>query len=95
MWGGRGRWGGRGEGGRCWEDYSRAFLSSTPPHTCGVSYGAWYPYHSGTLPDGCKLAVFDHVTSNTAMLLPVAALIDLCRSRGVEVGLASCRLIVL
>ena len=47
------------------------------------------------MPDGCKLAVFDHVTSNTAMLLPVAALIDLCRSRGVEVGLASCRLIVL
>ena len=38
-----------------------------------------------TLPEGCKFAVFDHVTSNEAMLLPIRDLIDLCHARGIRV----------
>ena len=36
---------------------------------------------AATLPPGTRLAVFDTVTSNTALLLPVAELTALCRSR--------------
>lgn len=34
---------------------------------------------------GCRLAIFDHVTSNTAIVLPVARLVALCRARGIPV----------
>ncbi|GLC39561.1 hypothetical protein PLESTM_000911900 [Pleodorina starrii] len=40
---------------------------------------------SRTLPPATRLAVFDSVTSNTALVLPVAELTALCRSRGVQV----------
>ena len=32
-----------------------------------------------------RLAILDHITSDTAMVLPVAALTELCRERGVKV----------
>lgn len=39
-----------------------------------------------TLPaSGVKLAVFDHVTSNTALVLPVKELTALCHERGARV----------
>mmetsp|Transcript_62469 Transcript_62469/g.149416 ORF Transcript_62469/g.149416 Transcript_62469/m.149416 type:complete len:487 (-) Transcript_62469:57-1517(-) len=50
------------------------------------------------LPDNCFLAVFDHVTSNSALLLPIADLIRECQSRGILVlidgahGLGACEL---
>ncbi|MCB9683946.1 MAG: aminotransferase class V-fold PLP-dependent enzyme [Alphaproteobacteria bacterium] len=34
-------------------------------------------------PEGCKLAVFDHITSITGLVFPVAELVALCRERGV------------
>ena len=37
------------------------------------------------LPSDCKLAVFDHVTSNEGLLMPVRELVQLCHSRGVLV----------
>jgi isopenicillin-N epimerase len=37
------------------------------------------------MPVHCRYAVFDHITSNTALLLPVPRLIQLCRQRGVRV----------
>ena len=37
------------------------------------------------LPAGCRLAVFDAVTSNSALVMPVAELATVCRSRGVRV----------
>merc|ERR1712166_475622 len=36
-----------------------------------------------TLPEECTLAVFDHVSSNTAIRMPVEQLIQLCKERGV------------
>ena len=53
-----------------------------------------FPMHSaaevveavaGALSERTKLAVFDHVTSPTALVLPVADLIALCRARGIPV----------
>ncbi|GMH45194.1 hypothetical protein BSKO_13151 [Bryopsis sp. KO-2023] len=38
-----------------------------------------------TLPSNAKLAIFDVVTSNTAMKLPVGELIALCKKRGIPV----------
>eukprot|EP00743_Colponemidia_sp_Colp-15_P007416 GILK01008013.1.p1 GENE.GILK01008013.1~~GILK01008013.1.p1 ORF type:complete len:451 (-),score=45.37 GILK01008013.1:113-1465(-) len=38
-----------------------------------------------TLKPNTKLAIFDHITSNTAMKLPVKRLVDLCHSRSVPV----------
>lgn len=37
------------------------------------------------LPPTARLAVFDHVVSATAMVMPVAALVALCRERGIPV----------
>jgi hypothetical protein len=34
-----------------------------------------------TMPHNTKLAVFDAVTSNTALVLPIKQLVELCRSR--------------
>ena len=34
-----------------------------------------------TMPPNTHLAVFDHVTSNTALLLPVTELVLLCKDR--------------
>jgi len=36
---------------------------------------------SDTLPSHTRLAVFDAVTSNTALVLPIKELIQLCKSR--------------
>lgn len=36
---------------------------------------------SSALPPNTKLAVFDAVTSNTALVLPVQQLVQLCRDR--------------
>jgi selenocysteine lyase/cysteine desulfurase len=36
---------------------------------------------SDSLPTNTKLAVFDAVTSNTALVLPVQQLVQLCRDR--------------
>jgi isopenicillin-N epimerase len=53
-----------------------------------------FPMHSaaevveavaGALSERTKLAVFDHVTSPTALVLPVADLSALCRARGIPV----------
>ncbi|XP_077977327.1 uncharacterized protein LOC144432898 [Glandiceps talaboti] len=38
-----------------------------------------------TLRPGCRLAVFDHIPSNTPFIMPIKELIDLCHSRGVPV----------
>ncbi|MEW5307425.1 MAG: hypothetical protein WDW36_009823 [Sanguina aurantia] len=40
---------------------------------------------ASTLPANTRLAVFDAVTSNTALLLPMEGLIEICKSRGVPV----------
>lgn len=40
---------------------------------------------AATLPENAQLAVFDHITSNTAVTLPVQRLVELCHSRGVPV----------
>ncbi|KAF8066328.1 CPK24 [Scenedesmus sp. PABB004] len=40
---------------------------------------------AASLPAGARLAVFDAVTSNTALVLPLPELVALCRSRGVPV----------
>ncbi|EFN57782.1 hypothetical protein CHLNCDRAFT_21267, partial [Chlorella variabilis] len=40
---------------------------------------------AAAMPAGTKLAVFDAVTSNTAIRLPIQQLVQLCHSRGVEV----------
>lgn len=40
---------------------------------------------SRTLPSTARLAVFDHITSNTAICMPVAKLVEVCHSRGVPV----------
>lgn len=37
------------------------------------------------LPSNVDLAIFDHVTSNTALLLPVKELVQFCHSKGVKV----------
>eukprot|EP00887_Chlorella_sp_A99_P000749 scaffold5.g749.t1 len=37
------------------------------------------------LPPSARLAIFDAVTSNTAVVLPIRELVSLCHSRGVEV----------
>lgn len=34
-----------------------------------------------TMPSSTKLAVFDAVTSNTALVLPIERLVELCKSR--------------
>lgn len=34
-----------------------------------------------SIPERCQLAVFDVITSNTALLLPVERLVQLCRAR--------------
>jgi len=50
------------------------------------------------LPARCALAVFDHVTSNSALLLPVGELVRVCQARGALVlidgahGLGACDL---
>ncbi|KAF0699227.1 Aste57867_10192 [Aphanomyces stellatus] len=38
-----------------------------------------------TLPASCKLVVIDHVTSNTATVMPVKRIVELCRARGIPV----------
>ncbi|GAX74265.1 hypothetical protein CEUSTIGMA_g1714.t1 [Chlamydomonas eustigma] len=38
-----------------------------------------------TMPQNTKLAVFDAVTSNTALVLPMKQLVELCKSRGIPV----------
>lgn len=44
------------------------------------------------LPGNAKLAVFDAVTSNTALVLPIQQLVQLCRSRWVgKAWLPTCR----
>ncbi|EFJ40706.1 hypothetical protein VOLCADRAFT_119903 [Volvox carteri f. nagariensis] len=40
---------------------------------------------ASSMPSDTRLAVFDSVTSNTALVLPVRQLIQLCKSRGVQV----------
>eukprot|EP00798_Chlamydomonas_sp_ICE-L_P020283 gene20283-27041_t len=40
---------------------------------------------SSTLPANTKLAVFDSITSNTAVVLPIKALVDLCHQRNIKV----------
>ncbi|GIL54670.1 hypothetical protein Vafri_10411 [Volvox africanus] len=40
---------------------------------------------AATMPPDTRLAVFDSVTSNTALVLPVSELTRLCKSRGVQV----------
>lgn len=41
---------------------------------------------SRTMPPSTKLAVFDSVTSNTGLVLPVEQLTALCRARWVRGG---------
>ena len=50
--------------------------------TSGLDAKAIIDLVARSLPEKCKLAVFDHVTSNEAMLLPVAELTKLCQKRG-------------
>ncbi|KAL4425559.1 hypothetical protein ABPG75_009575 [Micractinium tetrahymenae] len=40
---------------------------------------------AAALPPNTRFAVFDAVTSNTAILLPICQLVELCQSRGIEV----------
>ncbi|KAL4426688.1 hypothetical protein ABPG77_004744 [Micractinium sp. CCAP 211/92] len=40
---------------------------------------------SAAMPPNARFAVFDAVTSNTAIVLPIGQLVELCHSRGVEV----------
>ncbi|KAL4860004.1 putative L-cysteine desulfhydrase 1 [Chlorella vulgaris] len=40
---------------------------------------------AAALPEGTRLAVFDAVTSNTAIVLPIQELVQLCHSRDIEV----------
>ncbi|OQR99847.1 hypothetical protein ACHHYP_04231 [Achlya hypogyna] len=41
---------------------------------------------AATLPQsGCRLVVLDHVTSNTATVLPVQRIVELCHARGIPV----------
>ncbi|GLI71197.1 hypothetical protein VaNZ11_016316 [Volvox africanus] len=40
---------------------------------------------AATMPPNTRLAVFDSVTSNTALVMPVSELTRLCKSRGVQV----------
>jgi hypothetical protein len=44
---------------------------------------------SDSLPPNTKLAVFDAVTSNTALVLPVQQLVQLCRDRYALVGMGA------
>ncbi|GFH32019.1 aminotran_5 domain-containing protein, partial [Haematococcus lacustris] len=37
------------------------------------------------MPAHTRLAVFDSITSNTALVLPIRELVALCRSRGIQV----------
>lgn len=41
---------------------------------------------ASSMPSNTKLAVFDAVTSNTALVMPVQELVQLCRDRLVEGG---------
>jgi len=41
---------------------------------------------ASSMPSNTKLAVFDAVTSNTALVMPVQELVQLCRDRLVGCG---------
>ena len=49
--------------------------------TCYCSSKALVSLVSSTLPNNAKLAVFDAVTSNTALVLPLSDIIALCKER--------------
>eukprot|EP00002_Diphylleia_rotans_P023330 TRINITY_DN458_c0_g1_i1.p1 TRINITY_DN458_c0_g1~~TRINITY_DN458_c0_g1_i1.p1 ORF type:complete len:527 (+),score=79.31 TRINITY_DN458_c0_g1_i1:3479-5059(+) len=61
------------------------YVEASIPMICLQSEDAIVSFVTKHLPINCKLAIFDHITSNTAVILPVEKLVRLCQQRGIRV----------
>ncbi|RHY20070.1 hypothetical protein DYB25_004537 [Aphanomyces astaci] len=55
------------------------------PYAISHDDDAILTFIADTIPPDCKLVVVDHITSNTATVLPVQRIVELCHARGIPV----------
>ncbi|ETV76513.1 hypothetical protein H257_09520 [Aphanomyces astaci] len=55
------------------------------PYATSHDDDAILTFIADTIPPDCKLVVVDHITSNTATVLPVQRIVELCHARGIPV----------
>ncbi|RHY67022.1 hypothetical protein DYB30_008428, partial [Aphanomyces astaci] len=55
------------------------------PYAISHDDDAILTFIADTVPPDCKLVVVDHITSNTATVLPVQRIVELCHARGIPV----------